>query len=461
LFYIGTEIKGKDGVFKIEEHKPVTDSGEISKIFRRNSRGTDVYIIGMSDDPNCGKEMAKSVLNNFWLAVHSNRLDVVIKSDDVNIKFDEANLEELMDVYFADEIERGPISEIYQWNPKAYYKAVKYGGYSDDFLIFNDNLPALGSVRLYVYRKDGLQDRISFMRKPAMTVYKAGRSILSGYAAVFVCDNELGNEILRQMENAAHNEWKHENVRYVRKDEMQVYQNAYKQINDYIKEKLKSISSVANSNKIEVIGLSDFLSIPEELLGDDEGIPGSSDSISRGVSSRNLSEEETGLTTTSDNIIKIKPRATSAYSATTSATSDEGSDIILKGGGERNNDDNPNPNPSVEQGLQTDNGNLNQLGARRAYIPILFRVAANTVEDKLVHNLIITSNGFYPNVVIDIKGGTDNGENIDLRIKEIDQGNVQDNKVTGISLVQGKNIFRVQFEDGIKYSLIITAYEAK
>jgi hypothetical protein len=185
---------------------------------------------------------------------------------------------------------------------------VKYKEASKDFLYFEKELDSVGSVRLYVYRKEGLPNRVSFMRKPAMTVNKIGRSVLSGYAAVFVCDNKEGNEILRQMENAAHNEWKPENVRYVPKEEMQVYYDAKKEINDFVMETLTSISGVNNSSRMDVAGLADFLTIPEELLDNEEPVSGNAKSSTVGDSTDAVSEEETGLTNTTNTIIKPKIR---------------------------------------------------------------------------------------------------------------------------------------------------------
>ena len=137
-------------------------------------------------------KMVVSVLNNFWLAIHQDRLDVFIKTENEEIEFDERNLEKHIEDYFEDEIESAPISALNEWNPAAYYKAVKYKEQTEDYLFFEKELPTLGKVKLYVYRNEGLQNRISFMRKPAMTVNKVTNNILSGYAAVFLCDNDDG-----------------------------------------------------------------------------------------------------------------------------------------------------------------------------------------------------------------------------------------------------------------------------
>jgi hypothetical protein len=458
---IDGETKGKDGVFKIEDENPISDIKDIGVMFQRDTQGTDVYILGMRDDPHCGREMVKSVLNNFWLAIHEDRLDVGIKTDDVTVRFDETNLEDIMDEYFPEEVEQGPIGEIYQWNPKAYYKSVKYAGQSEDFLLFKDELPALGPVRLYVYRKDGLQNRLSFMRKPAMTVFKTGRTTLSGYAAVFVCDNEDGNEVLRQMENAAHNEWKPENVRYVPKENMQIYYDAKLQINEYVRETLKSISGVNSSSKIDVVGLSDFLSIPEELLDNDEAVPGLAASTRDGISSDNKTVDETGLVTTSNTSFRVKAKATSIGSVASNADDDAGKDIVLKGGGETNNEDNPSPKPSTEPGVEIEEGTASQSGDAKAYIPVRFRVAATKLPSGLFHSLIINSPGDYSGVVIDLKAGTDNGEEIELNIVEVDKGNILQSRISHLKLNKGKNLIIVRFDDDIKHTLKLTAYEAQ
>ena len=457
---IDDTIKGKDGVFKIDEDNPVSEMNDISPIFRRDLRGTDVYILGMKDDPECGKEMIKSVLNNFWLAVHENRLDVVIKTDDVDVRFDESNLEEIMDEYFFAEKESGPISEIYQWNPKSYYKAVKYAKQSDDFMLFEKELYSIGTVRFYLFRKEGLQSRISFMRKPAMTVYKAGRTILSGYAAVFVCDNQEGNEILRQMENAAHNEWKPENVRYVQKEYMQVYFDAKREINDFINDTLKSISGVDSSSKIDVVGLSDFLSIPEELLDDEEAVPGLADSTREGISSKSITDIETGLSTTINTIVKLKTNKPHIASAVSSAELVHGEDIIINGGGEPNDSTNPNPNPSTKKGMQIEEGNSENTGQSKSYISVSFRTAATKDDGVMTHNLIINSENSYSDVELDIIGGTDNGDEIKLQIISTNNGIINGSKLTGVNLTNGINKIKICFDDDLKHNLKLIAYEA-
>lgn len=458
---IDSEIRSKDGVFKIDEDSPITNMDDVSPIFRRTERGTDVFILGMSDDPKCGEEMVRSVLNNFWLAIHEDRLDVIIKTDDVNVEFDETNLEQIMDEYFPDEVEHGTIGDIYQWNPKAYYKAVKYKEQSNDYLYFEKHLESIGLVRMYIYRNDGLQNRISFMRKPAMTVYKIGRSLLSGYAATVVCDNEQGNEILRQMENAAHNQWRAENVRYKAKEEMQVYYDARFQLNEFVKDTLKSVSGVDNSTRMDVAGLADWLTIPEELLNSEEAFSGNASSTTAGSPSNDNSGDETGLVTTIGDKISLnyKPPAQSNMSG--SAQESDGEELVDIGPDNVNETDNPNPEPSPFPSDQLVNGSNNGDGNALVPIPIKFRIAAQTQDEEMVHNLILQSDSVFSDVQLVLKTGTDNGDELELNVLETNEGSAMGNVIRNVNLVEGKNIIQIKFDDNLKHTLKLAAYEAQ
>ena len=456
---IDGETKGKDGVFKINEDEPITSLSDISPMFRRDEQGTDIYIVGLLDDPKSGESMVKSVLNNFWLAVHENRLDVEIKTDDLQIRLDESNLEQVMKDYFDDDIEPGLVSDIYKWNPKAYYKAVKYANTTKDFLLIEKHLPTLKDVRLYVYRKDGLMNRISYMRKPAMTVFKAGRTDLSGYAAVFVCDNVEGNEILRQMENPAHNEWKPENVRFAESQNVELYREARKELNAFIKEALSEIAGNADVTRLEIVGLSNYLTIPEELLEDSESANGHADNLISGEISDNLGDQETGRITTRQIDTKIKPiiiKPGKAVVENVASPDNEGEDIEA-GGSE--NDGEGGSMLGDGAGLGNSKGKTGDGGNAGAPIPIRFRIAATKENGDLIHNLIIVSDKDYAESTILLTCATDNGEAGKMIISDSSIGQPRGNSIGKLPLKSGRNIVKVKFSDAIKYTLKISAYE--
>lgn len=51
------------------------------------------------------------------------------------------------------------------------------------------------------------------MRAPQMLVYSQKHKTNYGMYGVFYCDSDQGNDLLRNMENPAHNEWKAYNWR--------------------------------------------------------------------------------------------------------------------------------------------------------------------------------------------------------------------------------------------------------
>ena len=124
-------------------------------------------------------------------------------------------------------------------------------------------------MKLYVYLERGLPNRTSFFRKPKMVVFKRTNRKINGYAAVFICDDENGNEILRQLENPAHNEWRKENQQTEGKIDT-IARKAELELSNFINSKLDSLSKTNTSKKVAFLGLEDYLSIPEDLLEKDE-----------------------------------------------------------------------------------------------------------------------------------------------------------------------------------------------
>lgn len=453
------EMYGKDGFFNKEEINPVNDLSDIPAFFRRQDQGTDIWILGLLEDEDSVGQMIKSVLNNFWLAVHKNLLTVEIKVEDKEIKLSSENLDALINSYFPEEKESGSVTDIFNWNPTAYYKAVKHAGEAERFMKFEPNLekyPTLGGVFYYLYRKEGLPNRTAYMRKPAMVVQKITNNIVSGYAGVFVCRSEEGNEMLRQMENAAHNQWKVENVRNA-SAEMENRCTVFKQeINRFVNDTLKSLSSVDDSTRLEVDGLADYLFIPENLIEQTEDLAGNIGNQEKGGSSREPSEEESGSQTTTNSKTKIKTRVIKSFQAPAPVTGDEddhGEDRLTP---KRKNLGNSGLG-SGGSGMK--NGTKGPGDSQKILIPIKYRVASIPENGNIFHYLIINSPEEVPDAEIILTAGTDNGDTVELDVLSSNQGLVNKNVLSQVHLNTGKTEIKLQFNDNIKYALNIVAYE--
>lgn len=448
------------GFYDNNSGNPTIIEEEIPEIFRRTEPGTDVNIIGLWDETNRKKIMIKSVLNNFWLSIHDNKLVVEIG----NIVIDKDNLEQIIDDYFDGQFENGTPSEIESWNPKSYFKAVKYAKSSEQFQLFEGKLNTIGTVKLFVYLEKSLPNRISYFRKPRMVVAKKTNRKINGYSAVFICDNDKGNEMLRLMENPAHNEWNLDNYP---KNEGKIDTDArrgYYEINDFINKSLESLSKIKTGKKISFLGLEEYLSIPEDLLEKDEeyDFEGMNANNSFGKQSNEKTEDETGLQTT-DKVeeVKIKPTITPRQEVKEIANIDlhESGEENVKVGG--SNETDGGNTSSTEEGNTNDIGQIHDGGdnSNKILVEVGFRALAQNEDNGLYHILIINSDRQINNAQLVLLVGSDNDREDGAEIKFSDTGLVKNNIIKSLSLKTGNNKIKIQFADNLKHSIKIKVYE--
>ncbi len=448
------EVLTAYGFYDNNKGKPVFDEEDVPEIFKRVGTGTDINIIGLWDESDRNRLMIKSVLNNFWLAIHDQKLIVTIN----DISISKENLEQIIDDYFQTEYESGSATEIESWNPKPYYKAVKYTGASPQFISFSEELETLGLVKLYVYLEKGLPNRIAFFRAPKMVVCKKTNRRINGYCAVLLCDNEKGNEILKRMENPAHNEWNKENYQ----EEGRPHKDAKKaeaELNNFISAKLDSLSKINSSKKVAFMDLENYLSIPEDLLEKDENSDLSGrNSSDYGVASNEISQEETGMQTTEQDSVTIKPtiKKNDEIRDADHVKEDEEGELeitIQEEGGE-------NPPPSPGPGEDSVVGSLSDSPAPSKILrKVKLKVAVQKEQNLYYHNLIIFSDSRINNAELELLVGNDNDRDDSIAIHSTDKGTIQDNRLKNLSLVTGKNTIKIRFSDNLKHSIKLKAYE--
>ncbi len=442
----------KDGFFNINYEHPVSSTEDIPDFFKRSESGTDIYIIGLIKSENRKEQMIRSVLNNFWLAVYEKKLIVTVD-----------NLQQIIDDYFPDEIELS--TDIENWNPKPYFKAVKYAGNNEQYQVFPGKLPSLGNVKLYVYLNKGLPNRTCYLRNPKMVVYKGRRrNIINGYAAVFVCDEDPGNTILKEMENPAHNEWKKGNYKDENDEIHTDATNAEKELRQFVNETLKQLSKSKIGDSTFVSGLEDYLYSTEELLEkyEEQQMQGNSPSSMNGQQSDEAVDDETGLQTTEIEKppVKIELKRTESQEIKEDEVQvepDEDGGEEGTGGGGRGGED-PGPTPLGPNGklrvCPTDEEVNSKL-----FLDVILRVVAQREEGKLYHSLIINSPRDIQNAEIELMVGSDNERDDGISLVTTDNGNIDDNALNQVQLVKGRNIVKVSFSDNIKHSIKAKAYE--
>jgi len=446
------------GYYDNNDANPISESQKIPNEFKREEKGTDVNIIGLWNDDNRHNTMIKSVLNNFWFAIHED--DLIVEIDNVVINKD--NLGLIIDEYFSGESEGGSSTDIESWNPKSYYKAVKYARSNEQFQVFSGQLKTLGEVKLYVYLNNGLPNRTAFFRAPKMVVYKSRRrNIINGYAAVFVCENEQGNKILREMENPAHNEWKKENY----KDKGGVNPTGRKaeyELNDFIRDTLTKLSKAKIGNRSSVLGLEEYLFSTEELLEkfEEQSMEGDAPSLTNGVITDESTEDETGTQTTEMNK-PVKIELTKSNQADIKEVSsvqldEDGEEKVTIGGDNESSggDQEGQGDSGVSTGEESNDNEQSKL-----FLDVKLRVASQMEEGILYHSLIIKSSRDVGNAEIELLVGADNDRDDGINLLSTNNGNIEKNLLTNVQLINGRNIVKIQFSDKVKHSIKIKAYE--
>jgi hypothetical protein len=175
------------------------NENDIPQNFKRKEVGTSIFIIGLKPDENRIEEMTKELLANFWLAIYEG--DLIVKID--NKEFNSASIYEEIVQRYAELDESGQYNMFP--NPRPYVETFK--GIQNTRKEYKANIEVLGDVRLILAKNLNYPGRIAFYRKSKMLIYKDSSYIYKGYCGLFICDDDNGNEILKKLENAKHNEW--------------------------------------------------------------------------------------------------------------------------------------------------------------------------------------------------------------------------------------------------------------
>ena len=207
---IDGEKRSHVGYYDNNEGQPISDIERIPKRFRREEPGTSVCIVGVEQNEGY-EDIVRAVLLHFWLSVLEGKLTVTVRrstenqifSDDNTLEINKDTLDGFIETLFPDsqDKKRGHA------NPRPYYEAVKLANSDKRHIVKEDSLRHLGQVRFYIKIDKQASDRISYMRSPRMLVFNKPNTTGYGFYGVFICDDERGNEILRQTENPSHSEW--------------------------------------------------------------------------------------------------------------------------------------------------------------------------------------------------------------------------------------------------------------
>lgn len=246
------------GYYGLEGMKPVRGPSLIPGFFSRDEadgKGTDIYIIGFNDDSGDKKwdrPIVEAILANFWPAILWNMLEVSIGDLTINAK----NIKDIMEKYcskWTGDEETGAE------NPLPFFLAYT-GAKNIKRETFLGRTKTLEKVEFHVAIDTGFPKRVACVRKTGMVIQTPRFGHLEEYAGVFVCSNDVGNEILRQTENAEHSKWDYHKVDAADK---RLFRTAIKEYGDFVRDSLRKIETSIGREMLPVMGLPDFLNVPE------------------------------------------------------------------------------------------------------------------------------------------------------------------------------------------------------
>jgi hypothetical protein len=424
-------IRQGNGSFGYDSQKPVRDVENIPELFRRKEQGTDIYIIDFKGGQYWESDIVKSVLNNFWPAISENYLEIKVGDQAVN----KDNLEKLLNKYYDSYDNASFLQDTKEYPcPIPYYMAYKNGQ------LFEDDLPILGKIKLFLYFNSAFNNKIAFYRRSGMVVEKRPFASIKRFVGVFACTDNEGSEVLRAMENPQHNEWKKINA-VGTKYEKQA-DKADKEIREFIKKCISSIE-VQDSEYQEIPGLDKYLSIKSE-----DDLPGIT---SEGNRLGSLTDEESPVEKQQKNdnerlpVFKHIPVRKKIIT-----TGIEGDQNTVLGDGDGGDGDGGN-----------DLGEVGE-GGKKVLTNMKFRTYAQKDNDRYFHYIILKGPA-NKKMDVEIRAGTDTAfDTVDIKEASVLGKNVEfgGNQIRNICL-DNKGFLKLKliFITGERYSLNVTAYE--
>ncbi|MCA0970654.1 hypothetical protein LCM20_08650 [Halobacillus litoralis] len=233
------------GFYGIKKNtKAITDPKYIPNFFNRSEPGTDVVVASFLEDKEWQEKIIKAVIENFFFAIYENKLVVKVGSVEINSN----NLKSLLDKYIK------PHKAHYAHE---YFSAIKLGE------VYEKEINDLGSVTLFIRTDDDLSKKVAMVRNTGMKITHLDRfrggTKFSG--VLFINGSKL-NELLRKTEPPTHDKWepsRYEDERYAKK--------VIEEIKHFVREVVKELNKVEESNKIDFKGFNQFL--PDHLNEDE------------------------------------------------------------------------------------------------------------------------------------------------------------------------------------------------
>ena len=256
----GTGFWGEDN-----RCKPLVDN--IPEFLLPEKQGTVVFIPGFIDDKDWQHTITATVVSNYFCAIDEEKLKVRIRDENGEIEtIEKTTLEECFkkveDLQSSDN-EKVKMSH-------HYYRAMKSAIHTKE-----SQLPNLGHCKMWILREEELPKRVALLRNTGMLISDKQRGIprwtgCADFVAVFRCDSDKGNRLLRAMENPTHDAFEPE--RAMEKEQKKCKRSLAELVN-WVRECVNEYTKPEETETTAIDELGKFfpdVDSPETIPGDGE-----------------------------------------------------------------------------------------------------------------------------------------------------------------------------------------------
>ncbi|WP_419959479.1 hypothetical protein [Psychrobacillus sp. BM2] len=219
--------------------------------FERTESGTDIYISAFNTNEPWENRLLHSILLNFFITIHQQKL--VVRIEDVEVNHE--NLGELI-MELEDTEDFCALKSYYHLlvsqdtvvvpSPEREYKTI--GKFE------------AGEATLFLTTGNDLNRRVLMTRKTGMRLFERGR--ISGsisFTGILMITGKKMNQLFKDLENPAHTKW--ETNRY--EDDPKAAEKAMKDLFKFVRDTVHENFQTETTDTMDAIGLSDFL--PDEV----------------------------------------------------------------------------------------------------------------------------------------------------------------------------------------------------
>ncbi|MCY8466772.1 hypothetical protein MOE47_19150 [Bacillus atrophaeus] len=266
------ETRGTGFFRELGTYAPIIDMNSVPVIFHRNEEvyGTDVFVLGVIDENEWKSKLIQAVIENFFVAINSGKLEVRIRKD---IVITQENLPSVINQYISSE--KRLFSD-------QYYEALV----SEDALhiriddYVDKQLGSMGSVDIYIKEGKRYCKKLAMVRSTGMKImhYDNFQGGINFVGVVVIGPGKL-DDFLRQIEPAAHDIWNPQ----LHEDDPSMAKKVYNKFKNTIRAKIRELNEQETSDISDLDGLGSFLpdpdkegspfENPDEYRGNDLAVP--------------------------------------------------------------------------------------------------------------------------------------------------------------------------------------------